>query len=136
ALLSLQQQLQTSGLALRGGEVSFPSGFDYSAKVTAVADQSVVNNTTGTVTVTYTLSKELAHDVRFSVRTVSGSAAAGTNYTSVSAAVEIEAGDTSAQVTVDIKAAAVWNGQKTFFVEAYDIGGALFDDGSLRCSVP
>lgn len=72
------------------------------------------------------------------MRTGNGSAIAGTNDTALPAdqLVTIEAKAEAATVTVPIlKAEELWDGEKAFFVEAYDIQGPLFNS-ALRCSTP
>lgn len=153
SLESLANQLQTQGITLqnqaaREGSFTFASGVDHSAQVSMnlAADNAptttdgsfAVPNEAGAVTVTFQLNHPVEKDVTFTVRTLDGSAKAGTNYETLDEqTVTISAEDNSASVDIIITPEEnewtnddLWSGDKVFFIQATDITNALFDGGN------
>jgi len=83
-----------------------------------------------TATIDLTLSTAAASDVEINVVTRDGSARAGSDYTALSETITIAAGDTSAQVEIDLIDDMVAEQLERLFADFTLLGDARFDDAT------
>lgn len=140
SLYSLYEQIAADGLTLystQGADaLVFPSGVDQNARISMRVSSASSSTANETITATFTLNNNQAvrQDISFRVRTLDGSARAGTHYTAYDGEVKIPAGQTEASVSIQLSnftpswsSGDVWSGERVFYIQAYQPSGALFE---------
>ena len=139
-LTSLQSALM-NGITLMSAGFTGPSGVNHEAYVTLTLNKTSVNNIAGTINATVTLFDAADNqEVKATVKTVSGSAIAGTNFTGVNQTVTLTKQKPSQVVTINILKENAdftvtgtagnyvrkdpWEGNKSFIVSLCDVKNA------------
>lgn len=131
SLASLSTQLRTSGISLMSAEaITAPSGVSHNTKVTIDAASYSVSEG-GAVDVKVTVSGAYTDQTTtLSLRTVDGSAEAGTDYTAISQTLTFE-GNGTQTVTITTQSNDESSEARSFAVQIYNVENANYGDNQM-----